>query len=386
MNTDVSHIEKTDIVWILNEEESKENFKKYGKKSQDQCTKAKNFFINGDFDQAYNEFIKLKKNHPKEESFKLATIASALENGKNAEAKKLSKSLDPHHYWYFEGVAADHIGEVKHAVVCYEKAIAENETFVPALFRLAYYNDLYGNEHSAMKLYERCIPLRPLHTNILMNLGILYEDAGKYDKAIECYEKILLRYPDNLRVKLYLKDAMSSITMYVDEEKEKLKDQRNEILSTPITDFELSVRSRNCLNKMKIKSLGDLIKKSEPELLSYKNFGETSLAEIKEILDRNNLSLGMGEEKFLEQQKSEAQMINLSKDEDSPILDQSITALDLSVRSHKCLTKIGVNTVSDLIAHTEEELLNCNNFGNTSMLEIKKKLTEMELSLKSPVE
>ena len=53
----------------------------------------------------------------------------------------------------------------------------------------------------------------------------------------------------------------------------------------PITDFELSVRSRNCLKKMNIRSLGDLLKTTEQELLSYKNFGETSLNEIKALLD-----------------------------------------------------------------------------------------------------
>ena len=56
------------------------------------------------------------------------------------------------------------------------------------------------------------------------------------------------------------------------------------MLEIPVTDFELSVRSRNCLKKMNIRTLGDLTRVSEQQLLASKNFGETSLDEIKEIM------------------------------------------------------------------------------------------------------
>ena len=83
--------------------------------------------------------------------------------------------------------------------------------------------------------------------------------------------------------------------MIFDEEKEMKKSQRHQILETPISDFELSVRSRNCLRKMNILTIGDLLSISEAELLSYKNFGETSLKEIKAILDSKLLHLGASE-------------------------------------------------------------------------------------------
>ena len=57
-----------------------------------------------------------------------------------------------------------------------------------------------------------------------------------------------------------------------------------QVLEIPVTDFELSVRSRNCLKKMNIRTLGDLTRVSEQQLLSSKNFGETSLDEIKEMM------------------------------------------------------------------------------------------------------
>ncbi len=65
-----------------------------------------------------------------------------------------------------------------------------------------------------------------------------------------------------------------------------------QVLSIPVTDFELSVRSRNCLQKMGVNTLGDLCRTSEAELLASKNFGETSLVEIKEMLASKGLRLG----------------------------------------------------------------------------------------------
>ena len=65
-----------------------------------------------------------------------------------------------------------------------------------------------------------------------------------------------------------------------------------QVLSIPVTDFELSVRSRNCLQKMGIMTLGDLCRCTEQELLASKNFGETSLIEIKEMLASKGLRLG----------------------------------------------------------------------------------------------
>ena len=89
-----------------------------------------------------------------------------------------------------------------------------------------------------------------------------------------------------------VRDAVAALNQYYDEDQERREDKRNKIMRTPINDFELSVRSRNCLAKMNIRTLGDLVKKTEAELLSYKNFGETSLYEIKHILNQKNLRLG----------------------------------------------------------------------------------------------
>ncbi len=66
-----------------------------------------------------------------------------------------------------------------------------------------------------------------------------------------------------------------------------------EKLSLPISELELSVRSTNCLAQANIKTIGELVMKTEQEMLSYRNFGKKSLNEIKEVLAKMGLSLGM---------------------------------------------------------------------------------------------
>ena len=68
---------------------------------------------------------------------------------------------------------------------------------------------------------------------------------------------------------------------------------RNENLNRSVEELELSVRSYNCLKNANIGTIGELIQKSEQEMLRTKNFGRKSLNEIKEILSHMGLSLGM---------------------------------------------------------------------------------------------
>ncbi|MDE0482064.1 MAG: DNA-directed RNA polymerase subunit alpha [Candidatus Poribacteria bacterium] len=82
---------------------------------------------------------------------------------------------------------------------------------------------------------------------------------------------------------------------YVEPEPEidEAKILRNRYLSKPVADLELSVRAGNCLETANIKTIRELVIKSEKEMLEYKNFGRTSLNEIKDQLANMGLSLGM---------------------------------------------------------------------------------------------
>src|SRR5205809_4850882 len=75
-----------------------------------------------------------------------------------------------------------------------------------------------------------------------------------------------------------------------DDRKPEIK---NENLNRSVEELELSVRSYNCLKNANIQTIGELVQKTEAEMLKTKNFGRKSLNEIKEILTSMGLSLGM---------------------------------------------------------------------------------------------
>lgn len=120
------------------------------------------------------------------------------------------------------------------------------------------------------------------------------------------------------------KDAISEaasiltdhIKMFIDfdetyvEEEEKIDEEtlkRIEYLNKPVAELELSVRAANCLEAANIITIRDLVQKTDKEMLSYRNFGKKSLAEIKGILEEMDLSLGMklDEEELLLEEKEE---------------------------------------------------------------------------------
>ena len=89
-------------------------------------------------------------------------------------------------------------------------------------------------------------------------------------------------------------ELTEEITEEVESKEEKDKSEK---LNMPITELELSVRSSNCLKDAKIKTIGELVKKSEMEMLKYRNFGKKSLTEIGKILSEMGLKLGSSVEK-----------------------------------------------------------------------------------------
>ena len=98
-----------------------------------------------------------------------------------------------------------------------------------------------------------------------------------------------------------LKDQLSIFYTFEEEEETEItipegqeeSEKLNENLFRSVDELELSVRSANCLKHANIKLIGDLVQKTEAEILATKNFGRKSLNEIKEILDEMELSLGM---------------------------------------------------------------------------------------------
>jgi len=281
--------------------------------------------------------------------------------------------------YYRRGIESENTGQHEKAVEFYERALNENPDHESAAFHLAVLYDRRAEDAKAIELYERICTSAPVHLNALMNLAVLYEDNNHYDEAHRCLDAILRTNPNHERACLYMKDVESARSMYYDEDMDRRGDRRNAVLEIPISDFELSVRSRNCLKKMNLRSVGDLLRTSEQELLSYKNFGETSLNEIKALLASKGLRLGQAaDESKAAPRRAVAAVGNIAPE----VMGKSVADLELSVRSRKALQRLNINTLAELASRTEDELLGCKNFGQTSLNEIKQQLGQNGMGLR----
>jgi DNA-directed RNA polymerase subunit alpha len=131
---------------------------------------------------------------------------------------------------------------------------------------------------------------------------------------------------------------------------------------------------------MGIRTLGDLTRTTELELLASKNFGETSLVEIRQMLESKGLDLGQF---AYEKQDTDALYdTSLMTPDEQALLDRPIADLNLSVRARKCMVRLGLSTIGELLRKTGDDLLECKNFGVTSLNEVRDKLAQMGLKLR----
>ena len=177
------------------------------------------------------------------------------------------------------------------------------------------------------------------------------------------------------------KDAQASLTMYYSPEDDFDRGRYAQVLEVPVTDFELSVRARNCLKKMNIKTLGNLTRVTEAQLLASKNFGETSLDEIKNIMTAKGLRIGQSLEQGQQYEFRYRPQQNLSPEEQA-VLNKPVSDLNLSVRARKCMNRLNITTLGELVQRTADELLEAKNFGMTSLNEVREKLTSYNLKLR----
>ncbi|MBC8555929.1 MAG: tetratricopeptide repeat protein, partial [Candidatus Brocadiales bacterium] len=288
----------------------------------------------------------------------------------------LSKGHDDdanlHYQWAH---CLDNLGEYEEALTHYNRSLEIDPSHPSTLFRLAYYYDLSGDDEKALEYYEKCVKTVPLYTNAMINLGLLYEDNDDYEKAISCFYAVLRSHPNHKTAKLFLKDAEAGLNMLYDDDKVKKQDKEIEVLNIPISDFELSVRSKNCLERMGIITLDDLTKVTEYELLSYKNFGETSLTEIKHILNQKGLRLGQAVESDL--------FIDSDGGADDGEPSKTISEIELSDDCRKAIQEMGIETISDLASKAETELLEQDGFTQAFVDEINNQLDTLGLKLHS---
>ncbi len=341
------------------------------------------------WDDATDAFAAAAKAGYDQKSSDLHRAGALRRAGKIDEARKIVESLEKlagssAEYHFQRGSLLNADGELPLASAEFEKTLSYDRDHTGALFELAYINDLYGNDETAVDLYKRCTSRPPVPLAALINLGVLYEDEMRFRDAEACYRQVLAADPNHPRARLFVRDCRASKDMFYDEEAEFGIKRLRGLMDIPVTDFELSVRSRNCLRKMNIRTLGDLTRTTEAALLASKNFGETSLQEIKEMMTSKGLRLGMALEAG-ERAANELRPdpVDELSPEDKALLAKSINDLNLSVRARKCMTKLGIQTVGELVVHTGDELMECKNFGVTSLNEVREKLVELGLKLKN---
>lgn len=319
-------------------------------------------------------------------------IAEAhLRAGSVANVEKIIKKREKEggeraDWHYLRGLLNERLDNRQTALELFEKALTLDADHEGAMFRAAYIYDLQAEDDHAIDIYERLAQRPRSAVNALLNLAVLYEDRGRFDTARICLKRVLLAFPNHTRARLFFKDVESSKTMVIEDNREQRAESRNRLLDAPIGEFELSVRARNCLKKMKVQSLGELIKLTEAELMAYKNFGDTSLTEIKAMLTKKGLRLGMRPEEVdanaLAAAAPPPPVVRYTVPAGSEsTLAKPVSELELSVRARRCLQRLNIVTVGDLIQHSESDLLATRNFGQTSLVEIKTRLAEIGLTL-----
>ncbi len=347
---------------------------------------GKTRFAMGAYDDAVKAYAAAKVAGYNADDCALATSEAQRYNKESQQAletlDKLSGAVEQTaEYLYQRGATVASMGGSPSEVIrLYERAVEVDPKHPGALFGLALENDRRGNDETALQLYQRAANSFPSSVGTLINLGILYEDRSQFDRAQMCYQRVLDSFPDHPRARMYAKDASASGNILFDEEAQRRQDRLAQVLSIPVTDFELSVRSRNCLQKMGVRTLGDLTRTSEAELLASKNFGETSLVEIRDMLHSKGLELGQ----FATEKAPVEPALDVSSmsPDEQQLLERPIADLNLSVRARKCMARLGLTLIGELIRKTGDDMLECKNFGVTSLNEVREKLSALGLKLR----
>jgi DNA-directed RNA polymerase subunit alpha len=139
-----------------------------------------------------------------------------------------------------------------------------------------------------------------------LTLEVWTNGTIKPDDAVALAAKIL---KDQLTIFINFEEPPEELPTEDDEEQKKKKlEELRERLTKSVDELELSVRSANCLKNANIQYIGELVQKTEQEILQTKNFGRKSLNEIKEVLEGMGLHLGMNTKELAppeEQEESE---------------------------------------------------------------------------------
>jgi DNA-directed RNA polymerase subunit alpha len=353
---------------------------------QTRLTKESSFFLGisyldlGKIELAYQN---LKEAYQIDRDDRLVQLYFAevlMKKGEHERAKEIlqkiqKKDQENPDLYYLWGLYHDFCGDYELAYDFYEKACQIEPSHTKSKFRMAYNLDMWGNELRAQELYEEISSQRPRDLNGMINLGVIYEDKGDYQRAKECFEEVLRYYPNHPRARRYLEDVIASMNMYYDEEEMRRKARLASLLTTTVEDLGLSLRVEELLKEHGIRTVGDLVKKTELELRSIENLGKIALDEIKEAMHIRGVTLAPAEGET----GIHTEPIDEKKAE---VLNKPLSDFEWPGRIKKVFEKLSIFTIGDLIKYSEKDLLAHKNLGLTSIREIRRKLEPLGVSLR----
>ncbi len=170
------------------------------------------------------------------------------------------------------------------------------------------------------------IPLDAIFSPVLkVNFNVTNARVGQrtdYDRLVmEIWTDGSVKPEDSLAYAARILQDQLAIFINFEEEaeiaeplEETIEGKINENLFRPVDELELSVRSANCLQNADIKFIGELVQRSEQEMLKTKNFGRKSLNEIREILHEMGLGFGMRLEGFPNREELERRRLQKEKE------------------------------------------------------------------------
>jgi len=130
-----------------------------------------------------------------------------------------------------------------------------------------------------------------------LTLEIYTDGSITPDDALTQAAKILKEH-----IQLFINFDIEQEEEQTVSQKDSEKDRLRKILTTSVDDLELSVRSHNCLKAANIRTIADLVRRDEQEMLKFRNFGRKSLAELNEIVENLGLEFGMDVEKYINEE------------------------------------------------------------------------------------
>lgn len=373
-------IRKAALYWVRGMyERAMEILTEAHKSKEVEALKGLTHFQSGRYLKALEIFKSLYDGESSNQNFLLMYIECLARTGDvdaaATEVARFEKKIgENENLYYLKGLVSLEKKNYDDAERQFKKALQINANHAGSLLELAFLAERWGEDDEAFGILENLLKIKPVRSSALMNLGLCYEDRNDFTKAIQCYNAVLTQYPGLKVAKLYLHDALESQKMFYDEEQLKRAEKEKKLAAIHISDLRLTKPLINALQKARIYTLADLLHKPEEDLAKLPGVGIARLKEIKEALNARGLSLASKKERELQDYFSKVNPV---------LLNKPLSEIDWKqARARKLMSRLGLVTVKDLIKYSETELRSQSNVGETTIQDIRERLSELGIELR----